>query len=112
MDINALAQLVSIGTLFVFFMVSAGVLQVSLQTACECQIVPETCTPSQEARMWLQTAQATTAGVSRKTNQSDKPVCMLQRRYYKPGSMNVWPLFGRFIATTAFSVGELTEDPP
>jgi hypothetical protein len=29
-DINALAQLVSIGTLFVFFMVSAGVLQVHL----------------------------------------------------------------------------------
>jgi amino acid transporter len=31
-DINALAQLVSIGTLFVFFMVSAGVLQVRWQT--------------------------------------------------------------------------------
>lgn len=52
-DINALAQLVSIGTLFVFYMVSAGV---------------------------------------------------LQRRYYEPGSLKIWPLFSRLIASTVLSI--------
>lgn len=53
-DIKALAQLVSIGTLFVFFMVAYGV---------------------------------------------------LQRRFYVPGSGDIWPLLSRVLAMVVFTIG-------